>query len=326
MKRTVRAWTLLVLGGLALVGGCGESNPMLPASVVTGLRVLGVRAEPPEIPPLATAEFEVLAYDEDERELGYVFIVCDPVFEPGADGATFSACQDEGVLDGGEGLNALFTTGAARLIGTDLRVPQATYAPPVDANGDPIDILAGLAPDDPRRMVGGAVTLLALVAPLSDLVVLTQNPDAFDFDTLDAEMVMKRLTVSGRPVRNTNPVITGLTQDGTALASGAEVALVSGQTTELALEVSDTSVESFDYAFPDGHTETLDENLSVTWFGTFGRFTDPRSQPGEVNVYNAPGGETPPPDPTGDRVDFWVVVRDDRGGQSWTTAVGRIAP
>lgn len=53
---------------------------------------------------------------------------------------------------------------------------------------------------------------------------------------------------------------------------------------------------------------TAREPLRVSWYGTAGRFDEPRTGRAGGNAWTVPGAVT-----------LWVVLRDDRSGAAWRT-------
>ncbi len=306
----------LLLAALLLLPACGNDNPRLPQHIVTGLRVLGVRADPPEIRPLESSQLEILAVSTEGDELGFLWVACDPVFEVDIDSKPFSACQDESVLSGEDGAQALFTSGVARPLSFDLSATSVTYAPPVDATGAAVDIFASLAADDPRRQSGGSVTVVIIVAPLADLNALLADPDNATLVRERTEIVLKRITVSERTTPNRAPAIHALTVGAASHPPGTVIPFGSDP---LPFVPELSSPEPFLYRHPDGTvTEELEQPV-VSWYTTAGRFDEERSQLGEINAWTPPAtGDTPPPPPSG-TIPLWVVVRDGRGGAAWAS-------
>ncbi len=88
---------------LALVtAGCSDTFP--PSSLVTDLRVLGVRAEPPEILPEQTARLEALIVDPEGGGYAIAWRACDPALletdDPERDCAGESALALDADADG----------------------------------------------------------------------------------------------------------------------------------------------------------------------------------------------------------------------------------
>ena len=61
---------------------------------------------------------------------------------------------------------------------------------------------------------------------------------------------------------------------------------------------------------------TARESLRVSWYGTAGRFDEPRTgRAGDDPATTADNAWTAPAAPGA--VTLWVVLRDDRGGAAW---------
>ncbi|MDF1564467.1 MAG: hypothetical protein P1V51_15590 [Deltaproteobacteria bacterium] len=281
---------------------------------MTGLRVLGVRADPPEIRPLQSTPIEILAHHTENEELGYLWIACDPVFDVEPGSQPNSACQDEASLSSSSGLEGLFSTGAARPLSFDLTATSATYLPPTDEQGTPLDLFADLPADDPRREVGASITLVIVVAPLEDLTAMLADPEGASLERERTEIVLKRIIVSESDTPNTSPAILSLLVGPAAYLPGEAIPF---DAAPLIFEPQLSAPEDFEWHLPDGSVSQETEQPIVSWYSTAGRFGSSRSLQEEENTWTPPRtGDVPGPSPTGE-YPLWVVVRDGRGGQAW---------
>jgi len=139
----------------------------------------------------------------------------------------------------------------------------------------------------------------------------------------DCQVSYKRLTVSQRADRNTNPSLAGLLLDGQEIPEGTRVEVSPG---EHALKAVAAEGAAEAYSKDDG--TSAQEVLVLSWYlfvpagptegGLPGTFKWYRTElPGEDQIYTAPDEE-------GD-VTVVVVVRDDRGGVGWLTRHAHIA-
>ncbi|RMG19639.1 MAG: hypothetical protein D6729_04665 [Deltaproteobacteria bacterium] len=311
------------LASLCLIGSaCGGEGNLRPPTLVDRLRILGVQAEPPEIPPLEDATLRVLAVDPEGRELGFVFVACDPIFDPDPGAPTFTACESAANLEDPEAARALFESGDARLLGLDLASPEAVYTPPRDAEGRPIDLMAELPAGDPRRRTGGSITVVVLAAPLEELEAALLDPKAADLSSTETALALKRITLSEQPRPNENPALRGLRSGGALLTPRSALSFPPGVDVTLRAEVTPESLEHYERLRPDGTNEKRQETITVSWYSSAGRFGDRRTQAGEPNLFRAPGPEGPPPPPAGGRIELWMVARDGRGGTDWMAFEG----
>lgn len=163
----------IALLGLALcVAGCAP--PLPDRAVVDDLRVLGVRAEPPEAAPGATVTFDALVADPkgEGRALSWVWAICNP-----GDGGVGSCGDPANVLALGTGMTATWTV--------------------------PGDALAGLDPQSALAGLDFYVVLGVEVADFEDPSVETPHDVAFK---------RVRISINGAP--NENPVLTDFTVGG----------------------------------------------------------------------------------------------------------------
>ena len=118
----------LLAAGALLVAGCQPA--LADRAVVVDLRVLGVRAEPPEAAPGATVTFDTLVADPGGagRELSYAWAICSP-----GDGGVGRCGDPANILALGSGLTATWTVPADALAGLDADSARVG----VDVYGDP---------------------------------------------------------------------------------------------------------------------------------------------------------------------------------------------
>ncbi|MEM6731722.1 MAG: hypothetical protein AAF658_09205, partial [Myxococcota bacterium] len=121
---------------------------------------------------------------------------------------------------------------------------------------------------------------------------------------------------------NVNPIVSGI-----ALRMGDSLSLLDpsdrpvvpvGATRDLVAEVPEESAESY-----PGEDGVVRERLILSWFTTAGELGSERDTfiDGERGFDEARDVEwtaPPPGDAVDGAVDFYVVVRDDRGGVNWT--------
>lgn len=167
----MNARAVLVLGTL-LVAGCQPA--LADRAVVVDLRVLGVRAEPPEAAPGAAVTFDTLVADPGGagRELSYAWAICAP-----GDGGVGRCGDPANILALGSGLTATWTV--------------------------PADALAGLDADSARVGVDVFVVLGIEARGAVDASGDTPHDVAF-----------KRVRISTNPAPNANPVLTSFAVAG----------------------------------------------------------------------------------------------------------------
>lgn len=164
----------LVLGFSA---GCND--PLPSRALVDDLRVLGVRAEPPEAAPGATITFDALVGDVEvpSRPFRRGWAIC----TPGVDGV--ATCGDPGRVTAlGTGLTATWTV--------------------------PAGVLEDLSPED--AAIGREVYVVFGI----ELDGLDRSPEEGEHD-----VAFKRVRISTNPEPNTNPLIEALLVDGVSSES-----------------------------------------------------------------------------------------------------------
>lgn len=115
----------------------------------------------------------------------------------------------------------------------------------------------------------------------------------------------KRIVVSTRSIKNTNPVIADIVNDGVGYNS-----LLYGQGVALNLSIS-SGPETFYFMNSDGTIAEEQEDLTFTWFISDGEIKASRTVQGESNEYTNPGEI-----PQGRDAFIIVTARDNRGGNN----------
>lgn len=305
MKRTA-----LLLCVLSAATGCDEE--FKPASVVEGLRVLGARAEPPEVRPGQVTQLEVLAVDPSRAAKPTVFwIACDP--DPYGQGrtscSTTEAFEDPAGLD----LSSGDLPPGMRIIGLGNR---AAYAAPPTL----FDVLEA---DHPVRQDGTVAMLLLLVvgeevSPLAPREELAAVFERVRNKETAALIALFRVTVSEKTVQNQNPKFGSVRYGDDDPVPEAHLLFSIGEKRTFTVAASDDSYEVYRQRTPSGLEEKT-ERQQVAWFSTSGRFSKDvlaldSALPEE---FTAPGIEPTdllPPNRLGTT---WAVLRDSRGGITW---------
>jgi hypothetical protein len=208
-----------MLGALIALGGC-QSFPDPPVSFVAGLRVLGIKAEPPEAAPGGTATLSALAVDTSGATPDVVWGACLATPKPGT--AVNPDCIAAGAVlqPMGQGLSITATmpeVGAESLGGPD--VTGGVYLPVVGDVRDPSGAvaavyrwrLAGSAPANANPVLasvdrldpGGARVALDPASPTPvaagealSLGVTFAPGSAQDYTRIDGAAVTEILTTS----------------------------------------------------------------------------------------------------------------------------------
>lgn len=300
----------LSLSSLLLLAGCGVQ--FTPETLVNSLRVLAVHADPPEVAPAQTTRLEVLYSDPSRvgEPNTIIWVGC----EPDPLDLNRSACNDASILikpslitDYPEGLT---------LLGFG---PRAMYA----SKPDPFSVLA---PEDPIRQNGSVAVVMSIV--IGEDVPVTAMGDELNaifrrVETKEtpAAISLTRVLVSEKTQgQNQNPVISNLTFDGENLPVGARLQVRAGQKVQLGVAVPASSREVYVEQQPSGPVEKT-ELVTGAWYSLSGRFSQERFDVSEsdTTTFFAPGSAEFPEDPVPERRtgQLWLVVRDNRGAQSW---------
>jgi hypothetical protein len=309
---------LLVCAALVVVGGC--SNDLPAASFIDKLRVLAVRANPPEIDPGQTTALDLLAVEPVVHQL-----------DGGAPASPLTAVWLACPLPSGT------LTVAPCGVGEGAPTPTILGADLTSSYTAPANLLGGQASTEVLITVAVADTTdgaMACVADIANNNGLPTNPD-------HCVVSLKRVVVSDPTQRtsgaNQNPTLANFystTPSGYAQTLDDDAGVwqyAPGQ--DLAeWDVAATRDATAAELKPDGNYEAL----TVSWFTTAGHLDGGRS------LYLPPGCDTPsacanqlPEDgadttwfaPTQTQasgfvdgnglVRFWAVIRDDRGGVGW---------
>lgn len=291
----VRRAALIGLAALAAACDAGFETP----SIVVDLRVIGMKAEPPEVvfdfdpdqpmpPMLEDVDVTALLVNPgDGRQLEWEMVACPP---------TQSArCDDP--EEPYKTLTPVTTAGAEPFTGTLVM--------------DPLLLEAAVRADDLAGFGGIAVQVELWAKPVGA---------AESAAIYASKLVLYAPRVPAERVANTNPYLAELQADGVTFPTDACLPVAAGQELEL-LPVEPAGVRET-YVLPtfDGGTRTITENLTYSWFATDGDFTAERTG-GPIDLF----GNVPPLDTTwrapdvdaATTVRLWVVVRDERLGMSW---------
>jgi hypothetical protein len=306
----------------ALALWCGCSGDLPPSSGVVGLRLLAVRAEPPEVAPGATTILDTLTVAPPTLDGGapspsYLWLACPEAPEAFAP----SACSTPD--DGGAMANvpscAVAPAAPLCLIGAS---PTVRFTPPPDGSSVVITVIVGDA------SAGGAIACAMDAA---------RNGGAPSPGSA-CVVAVKGLSVTRSATPNHNPTLDALTLDGMPLTDGSARFTAGGAPRTLAATRTAGSSEIELCAPGDAACTTSGqrEPLSISWFATAGAIASGRTPFQPAPCDDACLKADPPPSvstqwsPPADgelaaaEVDFWAVVRDGRGGVGWLA--GRAAP
>lgn len=294
------------------------------ASEVQSLRVLAVRADPPEAAPGATVSYRALAVDgkgpRDDAPIDWAYCKKQKALAEldDADPLCFVLTADYLVpLSKGTSTSGKIPSDACSLFGPNVPPAQPGMPP-----GRPVD------PD----ATGGFYQPLRLILPdpsdaqFPDVLALGESRVGCGLSGATAEAI-KDFTANYRV--NANPALAQVSVVGSGAAltpgdgKGAALTVDHGAKTTLRAAWADCptqaacgGAETYVHYDPSaGMIEHPREVLTVAWFATAGAFdAESTSAPSVTdlhvdNAWTAPAAAGP--------VTLWVVLRDDRGGVSW---------
>ena len=268
--------------------GCG--NDFAPGSRVEKLRLLALRADLPTAHPGETVSLEALAYDPEGRALTWGWATC-----PTPEGSTVDACL--AALD------------------------PSTVVLAEDMPTHTISIAEDALPEGVGREAAYVGVIVAVCPGTLELVPSEGSPftcrdgEGNTLALYEHEVGMKRIRVRERD-RNENPALLGVTLDGQPWPEDEVPTLAPCTTDEIdtceettvhAVEVSVGPIESG----VDELGVEFEEQTLVQYYATAGHFEhELRTAASPATTFAATGeGE----------LTLWFVVRDERGGSSWTS-------
>ena len=266
----------LLFCSFALAAGCGgDFND--DYNLVSGLRLLAVKAEPPEAAPGERIHLTALAHPSQQSN-------------GAAPSIKWSACTQPPIAGSGTLNNDCLLNEAAPYL-----IPLGS-GPAIEAS------IPGVVPDDfgPPDFTGG------IYLPIR-LRVQSAN------DALDG--ILRFRLAAGSPP-NRNPVLTGILLSANGEGAPApldESAPPSVKVNDHLTLRAGFSLDSAEkYQAPDigGGTREATETLNVTWFATAGHFSSGSNGP-DIDTTLALDKNPPA---AGATIDIWVIGRDERGG------------
>ena len=288
--------------------GC-VGNELSRAWLVDRTRILGVQAEPAEAAPGDRVEFRSLSVDPAAGGISTVSWLgcliedssdsygCSPDFERIEE----LLAIDVDSLPPQQQLQWFQDLQAAGVLGFEPDLPPSLNVPE--------DLLDDLSEE---KMLEGKNYILTITALPEGLEF--EDPEALT-DEAVGEVALKRLPVSVAETPNHNPVITAvLLENEHELLDGDTLTLRHGQTYLFEPLLSEDSIEDYVYINSDGEREERTEEPYFSYYLTGGFFDQ------SIALYPFLDFEwTAPVDPPEDPVQMWMVVRDRRGGMTWSS-------
>lgn len=330
---------------LLVAAGPGCSDQLPPASRVDKMRVLAVRADPPEVGAGDHTTLDALVAQPltpaPAPALSYLWMACREAVSAQLPAPCGITALGNGGPDafgdpapGSETPSGMATCTDAPgaplcLLGT---TPSVKYAPALDGDQAVTQLLVTLVVAD--QGAGSALSCARAAASSG-----TGAPPDVDHCTIALKRVYVR-AAGATAARNENPRLAAFTLDGTALAGGAATfpRATAGQAPAgaplavrrcLAANAGSDGCEAGSGAQQkdDGSWEVL----FVSWFATAGSLDASRSSFGKPGcgecasdggdrasvTFTAPDADELALRAPGGAVHYWAVIRDDRGGVGW---------
>lgn len=317
MLKTLRRYATSIVAGIGLLlvlllGGACE-QPWKPVHVIDSLRVIGIRADPPEVRPGQATQLEALVLDPSRpgERTTMLWLGCEP--DPYAQNR--GACGNVDDIGNPSSLaDPSMLPPGVNIIGVGNRATYSTSPRLFDV----------LAADDPVRRKGTVGTIINVAVGAEVPLTATMDElravlDKVTRKEIASQLTVFRVRVSESTAQNVNPVIDDLFVNREVLPRGATIRLFPSTAQELHLTAHD--FEMFDEPKPDGGFEPRTESVIVAWYTSAGRFDYDRvSLSGELRSKltsagdELSGNDPIPPDRRGR---LWAVARDTRGGQVW---------
>jgi len=316
----MRARLSLLAAAAALLACTGSVDT---ADRVHDLRMLGMRAEPPEVVLPVAFRPDGSVVSVGPRPPLPPITLTGLIADPGGGGRAvdyeISICSERD----SETARCLGDSPGYRVLGEGQVTPTALGAEPSVTFTPTWEDLSGAVVEDPYHGFGGLPVALQLEVRAGDEAVVGIKRVVFTA-SLGAPL----------PPPNRNPALDGVTYAGAAWAEGASVDFNgtvhpgfrgSTVTSDNPIEVTPTAslFEDYDRTAFDGSTVHFSEAWRYSFFATAGSFS-PASAGGNGPPGTQPGQGDPVdtkwmPDlgEAGGPVTVWIVVRDGRGGETW---------
>jgi hypothetical protein len=269
---------------LVLLCAC-RPNPFAPASHLEGLRIVAVRAQPPEVAPGDSVTLDALAVNTDDAADG------------GGIEIDWNACT----------LPSL--PGSTSIPPQCIQSASGKYLVPL---GHGLEVTGQVPPIDLSKL-GLADSSGGIYLPIR---ARAKSPS----DEVDAAYHL-RVSHAGAAA-NRNPKLTDLLLvaaggSTTALHEDTPVTVHASDRLTLRASFSKDSAES--YSLPPPHqTEKVTELLRVSWFATAGSFSQPATGQSKPDTVWRADQYLPA---RGTRIEIFAVARDERGGTDFARRV-----
>ncbi|HET9957625.1 MAG TPA: hypothetical protein VFQ61_24175 [Polyangiaceae bacterium] len=296
----------LALISLASLVACGET--LDPGSRVTSFRVLAQQMDSPYAAPGETVHVTSLVADPQSRPIHWAWAMCvNPI------SSEVGGCMDKIQADSEAKGSALLIAEGVGVDAVDVTVPS--------------DALSSL-PESARSQASVGVLSVACPGTLSIASGASELPfrcvetgTGRELGLHEFVVGVKRIVVRDRD-RNLNPSIARVTFDGmewpetevkraaACHETGNDFSCPDSLQHKIAAEPTPQSIETGVSEF----SQDFSEQVVVQYYASEGTFEN------ETRIASNPETKWAPRDPaTGQDLTFWFVVRDNRGGVTWTT-------
>ncbi len=342
IPRSARAAAAIACVLLTGAPGCNAAEPKNP-TLVQELRVLAVKAEPPEVGPGDSVELEVLAVDPEGRDITIEWWACvqpEPGFglfgagpAAGASGSKgYAVLEDRTCADPDALLGHALGTGTS----ATLEVPDDLF----DDDGLWAQAL-GLPEDLP--LPDGAIDFLLAVAGVNMTVFVRASVEG------EVEEAIKRVNVSLSGDPNENPAdvafdlvlipdgVDELPEPADATPPTGRRCFVGEQDVPAVVSTGDYQITALNVPDPPptypvlvggetgddilGITE-IEEDLFYSFFTTAGDLGEEVIKSARERAVTWHIGAEDSQEP----IAFWVVIRDGRGGTEWCASEVAVVP
>ncbi len=298
--------------------GCNED--WAPVYFVEKLRVLGIRAQPPDLAPGHATQLEALVVDPSNPQNAHTlfWFACDPdptsLEQPEC--AKYSTLEDMQEVFESENLpQGMRVLGISSSNSSDQKFPKIIYSSPEHT-------FSKLDPQDQLRQKGVLAIILLLAV---DTTPPPYPPSAEEIKSIldkarnkqvDSLLAIKRIRISENQNLNKNPQIEGmLCNSGFWPAGLRPIKLQPEKTYELAGIVSSDSIEHYSEMNPDGQLLEKEERPIFSWFSSIGSLEAIRTTNEKVNRFLV----SPQSVPSSRYGMIYQVLRDGRGGTSFAS-------
>ena len=317
--RTLALGLIALAAAATLLGACTPS--FQPADTVVDLRVLGIKADPPEALVDGTADANGTLTVTGVEDVTVTALLADPLHDTGTASVLPTVClPSDGARCGPSAIDLSSVVGPP---------PEVSFSLAHQIKGDQLaalqSLLAAAVKDDKLKGLFGVKVQLMLS-------VDTQDPAGVQ--TALKTLVFSPRKPDGNPNKNHNPTATGLKvielnnhTETNRLAPGEALSLKLGVQVGLRPLLADGSIEEYDTYDLQGKLVHLREGLSWSFYTTEGGDLD-RSAADEplAGVGDPPAGLVRFEAARAGQGTLWAVVRDGRSGTSWTRHPWKATP